>query len=99
MAAAAESILIRDVVLIDGTGAVGRRAGITIADQQIVAVAEPVPAQESPDETTLVIDGRKLWAVLASWDAHVHLANRPDSKDRAGHLAARAARTRHRRSA
>ncbi len=83
MAAAAESILIRDVVLIDGTGAVGRRAGITIADQQIVAVAEPVPAQESPDETTLVIDGRKLWAVPGLWDAHVHLANRPDSKDRA----------------
>ena len=80
---AAESILIRDVELIDGTGAAGRRASITIADQQIVAVAEPAATREAPGETTVVIDGRQLWAVPGLWDAHVHLANRPDSKDRA----------------
>ena len=37
----------------------------------------------APGETTVVIDGRQLWAVPGLWDAHVHLANRPDSKDRA----------------
>ncbi len=77
----ADSILVRDVALLDGTGADVRRATIVIADDRIVAVKDP--SQERPDEARTVINGQQLWAVPGLWDAHAHLANRPDSKDRA----------------
>lgn len=67
----------------DGTASDVRRATIVISDERIVAVMDP--SQERPDEASGggVINGQRLWAVPGLWDAHVHLAHRPDSIDRA----------------
>ena len=65
------SLIIRDVTLIDGTGAPPvEGAAIAIEDGRIAAAgADGVAVPEGTD----VIDGRGLWAVPGLIDTHMHL--------------------------
>ena len=66
----AETLGIRDVTLIDGTGAAPvEKAAITIENGRIAAVGRTVPTPERAE----VIDGRGLWAVPGLIDTHVHV--------------------------
>ena len=79
-------ILIRDVTVIDGTGAPPRaHADLLIRDGHIAAVTAtgaPTSRSGGPDS---VIDGRGLFAIPGLIDAHVHLGTDPWN-DRAGAL-------------
>ena len=66
----AETLVIRGVTLIDGTGAPPvERAIITIENGRIVAVGRTVATPERAE----IIDGRGLWAVPGLIDTHVHV--------------------------
>ena len=72
----ARPILIRDVTIIDGTGASARvHQDLVLRDGKIASVvatgAAPAPAPDS------VIDGRGLYAIPGLIDAHVHLGTGP----------------------
>jgi len=69
-------ILIRDVTVIDGTGAVARvHMDVVMRDGKIASIAATgtVPAPH-PDS---VIDGRGLFAIPGLIDAHVHMGTGP----------------------
>ena len=70
MNATPEPLTIRDVTLIDGTGAPPvAGATIVIEDGRIVAAG----AANGTPESAEVIDGRGLWAVPGLIDTHVHI--------------------------
>ncbi|HEX7485086.1 MAG TPA: amidohydrolase family protein [Vicinamibacterales bacterium] len=70
--AARPSLLVSDVTLVDGTGALPRSGvSLLIRDGRLVSVA---PAGEArPADAARVIDGRGLFAIPGLIDAHVHL--------------------------
>ena len=66
---AAPSLLIRNVTVIDGTGAPPRAgASVLIRDGRIAAIGTDAP------EADVVIDGRGLFALPGLIDAHVHVS-------------------------
>ena len=68
------SLVVRDVTLIDGTGAAPRpHASLVVRDGRLAAI---VPAGEEPS-ADLVVDGRDRYAIPGLIDAHVHLAGGP----------------------
>ena len=74
--AAPASLLINDVTVIDGTGALPRSGvSLLIRDGRIVSVTPAVEAR--PAEAARVIDGRGLVAIPGLIDAHVHLSGSP----------------------
>jgi dihydroorotase-like cyclic amidohydrolase len=69
--APARSLLLRDVTLIDGTGAPSRaHVSILIRDGRITGL---VDAGDPTPEALETIDGRGLFAIPGLFDAHVHI--------------------------
>src|SRR5581483_7773383 len=69
------SILVRDVTVIDGTGAAPRaHTDVMMRDGKIVALGATGTLGQAPDS---VIDGRSLFAIPGLIDAHVHLGTGP----------------------
>lgn len=64
-------ILIRDVTLIDGTGAPARLATISIVGRRIEMIGTGDSVRSARADS--VIDGSGLWAIPGLIDAHVHL--------------------------
>ncbi|MDE3127498.1 MAG: amidohydrolase family protein [Gemmatimonadota bacterium] len=67
-------ILVRDVTLIDGTGAPPRAHMDMLIDRGRIAAIAPAAAGPAADS---VIDGRGLYAIPGLIDAHVHLGTDP----------------------
>jgi imidazolonepropionase-like amidohydrolase len=68
---AVPSLVVRDVTLVDGTGAASRgHASLVIREGRVAEVIDA--GQEPPAD--LVLDGTGLYAIPGLFDAHVHLS-------------------------
>jgi imidazolonepropionase-like amidohydrolase len=68
-----QTTVVRDVTLIDGTGAAPREhVSLTIRDGNIAGIADAAVSPSAPAD--LVVDGRGRFAVPGLFDAHVHLS-------------------------
>ena len=67
-----DALFIRDVTLIDGTGAPPVQGAAIAIENGRIAAAGPV-ARVTPPEGAEVIDGRGRWAVPGLIDTHMHL--------------------------
>ncbi len=68
----AAAVVVRDVTLIDGTGAPPRaHVDLVVRDGRIAAIQPSGPAEPDAD---LVVNGAGLFAIPGLFDAHVHLS-------------------------
>jgi predicted amidohydrolase YtcJ len=66
------AIVISDVTVIDGTGALPRVTTVVVEGDRIVAIARGGRARPPADVT--VIDGRGKYLIPGLWDMHIHIA-------------------------
>lgn len=69
------SLTVRDVTVIDGTGAQPRRGSVNVEDGIITAVGSEV----EPLAGALVLDGRDRYLIPGLWETHAHVCDRGGS--------------------
>ena len=70
-AAQSTAIVISDVTLIDGTGALPGVTTVVVEGDRIVAIARS--GRERPPAHATIVDGRGKYLIPGMWDMHVHI--------------------------